>query len=127
MALPPRCSCREGGRFRHMTVSAIPGSTAESRSAALTMFEGQVPCVMRFSDPPCPQTAQWIVFFAHEENLTSCDSPEPVPVCDEHKRALQMAAEPFWRTWHQMQPTLCGKCQTPMRVERFEPLGGGRG
>jgi hypothetical protein len=105
----------------------VTGSTVDSRAAALALFEGSVPCIFQVGDPPCHATARWLALLAHEESTAVCDYDEPWPVCDEHKRALAMISHPFWRTWHQMQPNLCGKCQTPLRVERFEPLGGGHG
>ena len=110
-----------------MTVSAAPGSTVESRTAALAMFEGQVPCLFSMADPPCPKTALWLAWFVHEEYAGDCGDAEPWPACDEHKRMIQMASHPFWRTWHNLQPNPCPKCATPMRLERFEPLGGGSG
>lgn len=106
-----------------MTVSAAPGSTAESRAAALAMFEGNVPCVFRVAEPPCPGTAGWLAWFVHEENTADCDWDEPWPVCGEHKRSIQISSEPFFRTWHQLEPIPCGKCGTPVRLHRFEPIG----
>jgi hypothetical protein len=104
-----------------MTVIA-PAGTAESRAAALAMFEGQVPCLLQLADPSCPDRARWLAWFAHEENTVSCEA-SPAPVCDAHRRGLQAASHPFWRTWHQMPPVLCDLCGTPLRLERFEPLG----
>ena len=106
-----------------MTVSAAPGSTTESRAAALAMFEGNVPCFFSFGEPPCLAVARHLAFHVHEENTMPCGHDEPWPVCDEHKQALQAVSNPFWRTWHQMQPMLCSKCKTPLRLDRFEPLG----
>jgi hypothetical protein len=105
-----------------VTVSAEPGSTVESRTAALAMFEGSVPCFFSMSDLECAQTALWLAFFGHEENVGSCGDAEPWPLCGEHKRLVQMCGVPFWRTWHNLQPTPCGRCGTPLRAERFEPL-----
>jgi hypothetical protein len=104
-----------------MTMIA-PGSTAESRTAALAMFEGQVPCMFQLIDPSCPHTARWLVQFVHEEATARCDRADPWPVCDEHKRMIQMSSHPFWRTWHQMAPVPCPACQSPLRLERFESL-----
>lgn len=109
-----------------MSVSAESGSTVESRTAALSMFEGNVPCFFSMADPSCPKTALWLASFDHEENAGHCGDVDPWPVCDEHKRIIQMASHPFWRTWHQLKPILCGGCGTPTRLGRFEALGGGR-
>lgn len=106
-----------------MTVSAAPGSTAESRAAALAMFEGNVPCFFSFADPPCHAVARHLAFHVHEENTAQCGYDEPWPVCDEHKQTLQTVSNPFWRTWHQMQPVACPTCKTPLRLHRFEPIG----
>jgi len=104
-----------------VTVTA-PASTAESRAAALTMFEGRVPCLFHLADPACAAVARWLAWFAHEENTARCESDEPWPVCDQHKQVIQASSDPFWRTWHNMQPVLCTRCGTPLRLERFEPL-----
>lgn len=104
----------------------VTGSTVDSRRAALALFEGHVPCFFSVADPYCPETARHLAFLVHEESQTVCDYDEPWPVCDEHRRVLAMMSDPFWRTWHQMPPSLCGRCRAPWRVERFEPLGGGR-
>jgi hypothetical protein len=87
------------------------------------MFEGQVPCLFQLTDPSCPAAARWVVYFAHEENTARCDSDEPWPVCDEHKRIVQASSHPFWRTWHNSPPVMCPQCGTPLRPERFEPVG----
>jgi hypothetical protein len=106
----------------------VTGSTVDSRAAALALFEGQVPCFFSLADPPaCPATARHLAFLAHEENTSACDYDEPWPVCEEHKRLLQMASHPFWRTWRQSPPIQCRNCGTPLRIERFEALGGGHG
>ena len=105
----------------------VTGSTVESRRAALALFQGQVPCIFRLHEPPCPGTAGWLSWFVHEENTAVCDLSEPWPVCDEHKRIITMISDPFWRTWHQLAPIPCGQCKTPLRLERFEPLDGGHG
>jgi hypothetical protein len=97
----------------------------ESRTAALSMFEGQVPCIMSMADPECLKAALWLAWFDHEENLGHCGDADPWPVCDEHRRMVQMASHPFWRTWHNLQSIPCGKCQTPLRLERVEPLTAG--
>lgn len=102
--------------------TVTPGSTVESRTAALAMFEGQVPCMFQFTEPPCPNVARWLAWFVHEENTVQCGAPEPWLVCDEHKRLIQMTSHPFWRTWHQLESTLCAACATPLRLERFETL-----
>lgn len=104
-----------------MSVTA-PASTTESRAAALAMFEGQVPCALSLADPPCPNAARWLACFAHEETAGACGHEEPQPVCDEHKRQLQAASHPFWRTWWNLPPVLCDRCGTPLRLDRFEPL-----
>jgi len=102
--------------------SAAAGSTVESRTAALAMFEGHVPCFFSMADPPCADTAKWLALFDHEENTGTCGSAEPWPVCNMHRQAITFASHPFWRTWHAMEPLLCGKCSTPVRLERFEAL-----
>jgi hypothetical protein len=104
-----------------------PASTTESRAAALAMFAGQVPCVLQLADPPCPNAARWLAVFTHEENTATCGGDEPQPVCDEHKRAVQMGSHPFWRTWNNSPPLLCDWCQTPLRLDRFESLQGSGG
>lgn len=102
--------------------TAAPGSTAESRAAALAMFEGQVPCFFQLGEPPCPQVARWLAMFAHEENTVRCGHDEPWPVCTAHKRMVEVGSHPFWRTWHQSPPLTCEPCGTPLRLDRFEPL-----
>jgi hypothetical protein len=98
----------------------------ESRRAALALFEGQVPCFLKVAEPSCPAVAPHLAILAHEEASARCDYDEPLLTCGEHKRVLAMMSDAFWRTWHNLRPTLCGKCGTPLRVERFEPLGGGQ-
>lgn len=105
-----------------MTAIAPPGSTTESRTAALAMFEGQVPCVFSLVDPSCPELARWLAWFVHEENTAVCDRDEPWLLCDGHKRILQASSHPFWRTWNRLQPLPCDACGTPLRVSRFDPL-----
>lgn len=98
-----------------------PVSTPESRTAALSMFKGQVPCVFQLTEPPCADAAAWLAWLAHEENTVSCEA-SPLPVCDTHRKAIQSVSHPFWRTWYQLAPALCDRCGTPVRAERFEPL-----
>lgn len=98
-----------------------PVSTTESRTAALSMFKGQVPCVFQLAEPTCPSTAGWLAWFTHEENTVTCEDV-PWPVCGDHRKTIQAASHPFWRTWNQMRPVLCDQCGTPLRLERFEPL-----
>jgi hypothetical protein len=105
-----------------MTAAAAPGSTVESRAAALAMFEGQVPCLFQLAEPSCPDTAAWLAWFAHEENTASCSSNEPWLLCEAHKKMVQTTSHPFWRTWHQTPPLICEPCGTPLRLDRFEPL-----
>ena len=93
----------------------------ESRRAALSLFEGQVPCFLKIAEPSCQALATHLAFLVHEER-GACGRDEPLPVCEEHRRTLAMMGDPFWRTWHDLAPTLCGMCATPLRVERFEPL-----
>jgi len=102
--------------------TVTPGSTADSRAAALALFEGHVPCFFSLTDPPCPEAAGHLAYLVHEESTANCTDADPWPVCDEHKRAMQMVSHPFWRTWHQMTPTRCHKCGTSLRVKRFEAL-----
>lgn len=100
------------------------GATTESRTAALAMFEGHVPCFFSLADPPCTDLALWLAWFVHEENsprAAGCEA-SPWPVCEAHKKMVAMATHPFWRTWHRMPPTLCDQCETPLRLERFDPL-----
>jgi len=89
------------------------------------MFEGQVPCLFQLHDPSCAAAARWLAWFAHEENTARCESDEPWPVCDEHRRLLQRGSIPFWRTWWKTQPVMCPYCGTPLRLDRFESLQGG--
>jgi hypothetical protein len=110
-----------------MTVTAAPAGTTESRAAALALFTGQVPCLFSLTDPSCPATAQWVAHFAHEVRAAQCDRDDPWPLCDEHKRLVQAIGHPFWRTWHNMPPVECAGCGTPLRADRFEPIGGGHG
>jgi hypothetical protein len=100
----------------------VTGSTPESRAAALAMFEGQIPCVMQFAEPSCPETARWLAWFVHEENTSRCEHSEPQPLCDTHRKMIATATHPFWRTWHRTPPVLCDQCETPLRLERFDPL-----
>jgi hypothetical protein len=86
------------------------------------MFEGQVPCIFSLGDPSCAAVARWLAWHGHEENTARCEWNEPWPVCDDHRQALQRVNHPFWRTWHQLAPTLCDQCGTPLRIERFDPL-----
>lgn len=102
--------------------SPVTGSTTDSRAAALSMFQGDVPCLFSLGEPPCPNMARHLAWFVHEMNSVRCEENEPWPVCDDHKRGLRMISHPFWRTWHQMEPTLCGTCETPLKLERFEVL-----
>src|SRR2546421_8182196 len=97
-------------------VTEAPTSTTESRAAALAMFEGRVPCLFQLAEPSCPEVARWLAWFAHEENTVRCDTDEPWPVCDAHKKAIAMSSDPFWRTWHNSPPTLCAGCGTPLRL-----------
>jgi hypothetical protein len=106
-----------------MTVSAAPASTTESRAAALAMFEGQVPCLFQLTDPSCAATARWVAYFAHEVITVRCDREDPWLLCDEHKKLVWASSHPFWRTWHNTRPVLCPGCGTPLRPERFEPIG----
>ena len=86
------------------------------------MFEGQVPCFFSLAEPSCPNTARWLASFVHEESTARCEWGEPWPLCDEHKQVVQAMSHPFWRTWHQVPPTLCVKCESPLRLERLDPL-----
>lgn len=104
-----------------MTMPAT-GSTTESRAAALAMFEGAVPCIFQLTEPACPETAAWLAWFAHEENAVRCGRDDPWPVCGTHKKMIQTASHPFWRTWNQMPPILHDPCGSPLRLERFDPL-----
>lgn len=99
-----------------------PVSTPESRAAALSVFQGQVPCVFQLTDPSCPNAAAWLGWLAHEENTARCDRDEPLLLCDTHKKAIAASSHPFWRTWHALPPMLCDRCKTPLRLDRFEPL-----
>lgn len=106
-----------------MTTPAIR-STTGPQAAALAMFEGQVPCFFSLGDPSCPEAARFLAWFAHEENDSKAAGCEvaPWPVCEQHRRAIQMSSHPFWRTWHQLPPMICDDCGTPLRLERFDPL-----
>lgn len=98
-----------------------PGSTTESRAAALTMFEGSVPCLFQLADPSCLETAKWIASFTHEENTVRCDGGHlQWPACDTHKQMVQTSSQPFWRTWYRMNPVNCDQCGTPVRLDRIE-------
>jgi hypothetical protein len=100
-----------------------PGSTTESRTAALAMFEGHVPCIYQFNEPSCEETAKWIASFVHEENVKRCDDANlKWPVCDTHKKMIQAASHPFWRTWRHMRPIPCDRCRTPVRLDRIDQI-----
>lgn len=105
-----------------MTTAAQGQSTTDSRTMALAMFEGQVPCTLQFADPSCPKTARWLACTVHEENTTPCDYEEPMLLCDEHKAVMQRALAPFWRMWHNLPPIHCIRCETPIRLDRFEAI-----
>jgi hypothetical protein len=103
--------------------TATPGSTTESLTAALAMFEGHVPCIFQLTDPSCAGTAKWIASFVHEENTARCGGGNlQWPVCDTHKRMIQVSSHPFWRTWHRMDPVLCDRCGTPVRLDRIDQI-----
>jgi hypothetical protein len=103
--------------------TATPGSTAESRTAALAMFEGNVPCLFQLTDPSCPETAKWLAAFIHEENTARCDGASLLwPVCDTHKKMIQVSSHPFWRMWHTMKPVNCDQCGTPIRLASINPI-----
>jgi hypothetical protein len=106
-----------------MTAPVISRPTAP-QAAALSLFEGHVPCFFSLADPWCTETARWLAWFEHEEPRPEAEGCEvaPWPVCDLHRKAIQAASHPFWRTWHQLPPTLCDGCGTPLRIERFDPL-----
>lgn len=103
-----------------MTAQA-PSSTIDSRAAALNMFAGNVPCMFSLFDPSCENPAGWLAIFAHEEKAT-CGRDEPWPVCDAHRKLIQTVSHPFWRVWHNMTPVPCPGCQTPLRLDRFDPI-----
>lgn len=103
-----------------MTTKA-PDSTPASRAAALTMFAGNIPCMLSLHDPPCGNPAVWLALFVHEESAT-CGYSEPWPVCDEHRKRIQAVNHPFWRVWSNLQPTPCPGCQGPLRLDRFDPI-----
>jgi hypothetical protein len=103
-----------------MTAQA-PASTPATRSAALTMFAGNVPCMFALQDPSCAAPALWLALFAHEENA-SCAHDEPWPVCDTHRKLIQTISHPFWRVWSNLQPIPCPGCQSPLRLDRFDPI-----
>lgn len=101
--------------------TATPVSTTASRAAALTMFAGNVPCMFSLHDPSCQNPARWLALFAHEEN-TTCEHSEPWPVCETHKKQIQTVSHPFWRVWHNMTPIPCTRCESPLRLDRFDPI-----
>jgi hypothetical protein len=103
-------------------MTQAPVSTTASRAAALTMFAGNVPCVFSLSEPSCPNPARWLALFAHEENTTGCEHDEPWPVCETHKKQIQIISHPFWRVWNNLQPIPCTSCQSPLRLNRFDPI-----
>jgi len=105
-----------------MSTAAQGQSTTDSRTMALAMFADQVPCALQFYDPSCPKTARWLAYSVHEENTTACDYNEPMLLCDEHKVVMQRALAPFWRMWHNLPPMLCVRCETPIRLDRFEAI-----
>ena len=86
------------------------------------MFASEVPCSMAFQDPPCLKLAGWIAYFVHEENAPACETPEPLPLCAEHKLLIQQANHPFWRVWIGAEPTPCSYCGVPIRLDRFEVI-----
>lgn len=83
-----------------------------------------MPCFFSLADPSCPEVATWLAWFEHEECGPEADGCKvaPWPVCGGHRRIIQTASHPFWRTWHELPPTLCDQCGTPLRLERFDPL-----
>jgi hypothetical protein len=102
-------------------MTAQPASTVASRTAALTMFAGNVPCLFSLHDPPCQQQALWLALFAHEETA-DCGRDEPWPGCEVHKKQIQTISHPFWRVWNNLQPIPCPGCQSPLRLSRFDPI-----
>jgi hypothetical protein len=102
-------------------MTTIPVSTPDSRAAALTMFAGNIPCLFSLHDPSCADPARWLAYFAHEET-TTCGRDDPWPVCDTHKKQIQTISQPFWRVWNNLQPVPCPGCETPLRLDRFDPI-----
>jgi len=96
--------------------------TAASREAALTMFAGNVPCMFSRHEPACAETARWLALFVHEENTAGCGYDEPWPACDGHKKQIETISHPFWRVWNNMSPVPCPGCQSPLRLDRFDPI-----
>lgn len=99
-------------------------STPESRAMALAMFANAVPCWFEIANPSCENAAQWVAYFDHEENTTTCRAveAEPMPVCDVHKAGLNRVTNPFWRTWFGGASMPCSACGTPIRLNRFEAI-----
>jgi len=95
-------------------------STEAGHHAALAMFS-EVPCIFQLSDTGCEEQAKWITYFAHEEDRGDC-TPDPAPVCDGHKTAIQRASIPFWRVWFSLEPIPCDHCGGALRLDRFEAL-----
>jgi hypothetical protein len=104
--------------------SSVEGqSTTDSRTMALAMFEGQVPCSLQFFDPPCPKNAAWLAHFDHEENtVADCPGLDSMLLCVEHKQVIATAHHPFWRLWHNTPAVLCDHCGTPLRIGTIEAI-----
>ena len=102
-------------------VTQQTGGTPASRTAALTMFAGNVPCMFSLNDPACLIPAAWLAQFVHEEN-SACHHDEPWSVCDTHKKQVQTVSHPFWRVWSNLQPIPCPACTSPLRLDRFDPI-----
>lgn len=106
-----------------MTFPSLNRITPDSIRAALSMYQGEVPCFMSLADPPCPHPAAFVIYFEHEENAADdCRCDPPVPACPDHTVVFRQASHPFWRTWMNMEPSRCGLCGIATRVSKIERI-----
>lgn len=87
----------------------------------LALHNYEVPCYMQLMTPPCPNNAQWLVYFEHI-GADNCGEQPPAPMCTDHMNFIKTTLSGFWRMWFGAHLTSCPQCGVPFRVGRIDPI-----
>lgn len=98
----------------------------DEQVVALTMFKDDVPCIMAFIGE-CGAKAAWLLEIAHLGEDCGAITPNPLPLCPDHKDGLIMALNPFWAMFNGAPSVKCeedgGGCGGELRAGEAKRIG----